>query len=275
MFLVFDIGGTNIRIACSDDGQTILKRNIIPTPQQFSEGIQLIKQQAEDLCKGIKIEATAGGFAGPLDKDKSYLVKSPHLPDWIGKPFKSELERTFSCPVFLENDSALGGLGEAVFGAGKDFPIVGYLALGTGIGGARIVNDEIDKNSLGFEPGHQIIIPGGNLCNCGGAGHLESYIGGIYIEKNYHQKAEDITDPRIWDEISNYLAIGLHNMTVLWSPDIIVLGGSVSKSLIIEKVANYLKDILKIFPQPPKLVKASLGDEAGLYGALEYLRQNQ
>ncbi|MCL4366232.1 hypothetical protein M1437_03325, partial [Patescibacteria group bacterium] len=60
--------------------------------------------------------------------------------------------------------------------------------------------------------------------------------------------------------------------TVLWYPDIIVLGGSVTQSIPLEKVATYLKQFLTIFPQPPQLVRGTLGDDAGLYGALEYLK---
>lgn len=274
MVLVFDIGGTNMRLAVSTDRKTISEFKIIPTPQDFDQGIQILKQTTDQISGGQKIEAVAGGLAGPLDKEKATLVASPHLRGWVRKPLKMELEKIFSTPVQLENDTAMGGLGEATKGAGVGKNIVAYLTVGTGVGGVRIVNGKIDQNSLGFEPGHQIIVIDGGPCNCGGKGHLETYVGGLYIEKKYHQKAEDITDPGIWDEVSNYLAVGLHNITVLWSPDILVLGGSVSKSLPLEKVANYLNDMLKIFPQPPKLVKAALGVEAGLYGALEYLKQN-
>lgn len=274
MYLVFDIGGTNMRVGVSSDGSIFKDSKIVPTPKDFDQGIQALKQTADELSKGEKIAAAAGGVAGPLDKQNSRLVSSPHLPDWIEKPLKQKLESLIKCPIFLENDSALGGLSEAVLGAGKNHLIVGYVASGTGIGGVRIVNSKIDENSLGFEPGHQIIVPDGKPCNCGGKGHLESYVGGLNIEKNYHQKAEEINDPKIWDEIAKFLAIGLNNLIVLWSPDIIVLGGSVTKSLPLDKVNSYLKGMLKIFPYPPQIVKAAFGDEAGLYGALEYLKQN-
>lgn len=261
-----------MRIGVSGDGLTITRSKIVPTPQDFNQGILALKQTADELSNGEKITGVAGGVAGPLDQEKTMLVASPHIGGWIWKPFKSELEKAFDTSVYLENDTVMGGIGETVKGAGAGKKIVAYLAIGTGIGGARIVNQRVDENSLGFEPGHQIIIPDGNPCNCGGKGHLESYVGGLYIEKIYHQRAEDIRDATIWDEIAKYLAVGLNNTIVHWSPDIVVLGGSVMKSLSLEMVTEHLKNELKIFPQAPEIVKAKLGQDGGLYGALELLK---
>lgn len=273
MFLVFDIGGTNMRIATSLDGKTLAATKIVPTPQDFDKGIRTIKQIADELSAGEKIDTIAGGLAGPLDKDKTMLVKSPHIGEWIQKPFKQQLEKTFNAAVYLENDADLAALGEACFGAGVNHNIVAYLTISTGVGGGRVVNQKIDENALGFEPGHQIIVPDGNPCNCSGKGHLESYVSGSGLQKTYQKKAEEITDPKIWDEVAKYLAIGLNNVTVFWSPDIIVLGGSVMKSISLGTVRGYLKEVLTIFPQAPEIQLAKLGDPAGLYGALSLLNQ--
>lgn len=272
MQLVFDIGGTNMRIAVSSDGKTLLNSKIIPTPLDFNQGIQSIKQTAEQLTKGEKITTAAGGIAGPISKDKTMLVKSPHLPNWVGKNLKNELENVFNSSVILENDAILEGLGEANYGAGKGYEIVAFVTIGTGVGGSRIVNGKLDKNAQGFEPGHQIIIPNGNNCNCGGKGHLESYVGGVYLERIYGKKGEDIKDASVWDEISKHLSIGLTNSIVHWSPDVIVLGGSVSQSIPLDKIDSYLKEYVTIFPTVPDLVKAKLDNDAGLLGALTLLR---
>lgn len=261
-----------MRMAVSADGENIAKSKIIPTPQDFNQGIQALKQTADELTGGERITGVAGGVAGPLNKDKSMMVASPQLHDWIQKPLKAELMKAYGVAAHLENDTALVGLGEATKGAGNGKRIIAYLGIGTGVGGVRIVDQRIDKNSLGFEPGHQIIVPDGNPCNCGGKGHLETYIGGTYFPKIYHQKGEEIKDPGIWDGISKYLAIGLTNTVVLWSPDIIVLGGGVSKSIPLEKVQTYLSEFLTIFPQAPEILKATLGQDAGLHGALELLK---
>lgn len=256
----------------SCDGQTISGSKIVPTPQDFAQGFAALKQTADELSGGEKISGVTGGVAGPLDQGKTMLVASPQISNWIQKPLKEELEHTFNCPVHLENDTALVGLGEAIKGAGLGKNIVAYLGLGTGVGGVRIVNQKIDQNSLGFEPGHQIIVPDGNQCNCGGKGHLETYVGGTYFPKIYHQNGEDITDQAIWDEVARYLAIGLNNTIVHWSPDIVILGGAVMKSLPLDMIIKHLIDELKIFPGTTEIVKATLGQDGGLYGALELLK---
>lgn len=271
MYLVFDIGGTNMRMGISSDGKTITQTKITPTTQNFEQGIQILKQTADELSKDQKIEAIGGGIAGVLDKDKTGLIRSPHVPGWAKKPLKETLEKIFGVKVKLENDTAIEGLGEANFGAGRNKEIIAYITIGTGIGGVRIINGQIDKNAWGFEPGHQIIVPGGNPCECGGKGHLETYVAGKYLDRLYHQKGEDITDPNIWDQVAKHLAIGLTNVVVHWSPDIVILGGGVSQSIPMERVKAYLEQFLTIFPQQPPLVSGSLSKEAGLFGALHLM----
>lgn len=157
MYLLFDIGGTNIRLAISKDGKTFGNPKIFSTPKSFNDGMRFIKKEALEISGGKKIKAVAGGIAGHLDKNKTKLAGSPNLPAWVGKPLKRALEDSFGAPVVLENDASVVGLGEAVFGAGKGKSIVAYITVSTGIGGARIVDGRIDKSSSGFEPWHQII----------------------------------------------------------------------------------------------------------------------
>ncbi len=266
MYLVFDIGGTNTKIGTSLDGKKLTNTQIIPTPPDFETGINIIKQFSKD-----NIQAIAGGIAGNLDSEKSSLYKSPHLPGWVNKPLKQELENIFNTKVYLENDTALVGLGEATQGAGKDKNIVAYITISTGVGGVRIVDQKIDKNAQGFEVGHQIILPNGSICDCGGKGHWETLVAGSYLERIYKKKAEQITDQAVWDEVIKYISIGLHNVIVSWSPDIVVLGGSIIKSISLEKVKSQVSNLLTIFPNSPEIVLASLGDEGGLHGALRYL----
>ena len=275
MYLLFDIGGTNTRIALSKDGRNINEPVIFPTPQDFAVGIEIMKGSAQKLLQGAKVSTVAGGIPGVLDREKTGVIRAPNLKEWAGKPLKREFETIFNAPVFLENDNAFGGLGEAVYGAGKGSRIVAYIAIGTGVGGARIVKGKIDENLYGFEPGHQVICFDGEVCGCGGVGHLEAYISGIAIEKRYHKKPQEITDTAVWDETAKFLAYGLNNIIVHWSPNIIVLGGSMMKEvgIKIEKVEFYLKGIMKIFPQLPVIKKSQLGDAAGLWGALAYLTQ--
>lgn len=273
MYLLFDIGGTKMRIAFSGDGRDFGEPMVIPTPEDFDEGMKLFKHAALELSGGKKIRAAAGGIAGPLDRDKTKLVNSPHIPGWIRKPLKEEFQNILGAPVFLENDAAMVGLGEAVKGTGKGKRIVVYMTVSTGVGGARIIDGEIDASAVGFEPGHQIIDADGTLCpECKSIpGYLERYISGSAIEMRYGKKASEINDPAVWDEVARFLAYGLNNTIVHWSPDMVILGGSVINKIPMDKVRSSLAEILKIFPEPPLIENAVLGDFGGLYGALHLL----
>ncbi|MFV1917705.1 MAG: ROK family protein, partial [Patescibacteria group bacterium] len=106
-------------------------------------------------------------------------------------------------------------------------------------------------------------------------GHLEAHISGAAVEKRYGKKPYEITDDKFWDELARLLAFGLNNTIVHWSPDVVVLGGSMMKKIgiPIDRVKFHLKKILKIFPELPEIKKAELGDLGGLHGALYYLKQ--
>lgn len=273
MYLLFDIGGTKTRIAFSADGKGFGRPKVIQTPGDFKEGLRLLGKEAAELSKGRKIRAAAGGIAGPLDRKKTRLVNSPHLSGWIGKPLKKEIGRILDTPVYLENDAAMAGLGEATSGPGKKKRIVVYMTISTGVGGVRIVDGEIDKGAIGFEPGHQIIDADGTLCpECKSVpGYLERYVSGSAIEMRYKKRPYEITDPRVWKEAARFLAYGLNNTIVHWSPDIVILGGSVVEKIPLDEVRRHLKKSLKIFPEPPMIRKSTLGDFGGLYGALHFL----
>jgi glucokinase len=275
VYILFDIGGTKMRVAFSSDGKGFGEPKVIPTPKEFEEGIEQFRKVAIELSGGKAIKAAAGGIAGPLDREKARLVKSPHVSGWVGKPLKEELRKILNAPVYLENDAAMAGLGEAAYGGGKGKRIVVYITVSTGVGGVRIVDGEIDKSAMGFEPGHQIIDAGGSLCpECKSVpGYLERYVSGTAIETRQGKKAYEIDDPAVWDEAARFLAYGLNNAIVHWSPDMVILGGSVMQKIPLDKVRLYLSDILKIFPEPPLIKKAVLGDFVGLYGALQFLRR--
>lgn len=271
MYLVFDIGGTKMRFAASIDGKTLNSQKIIPTENDFDKALELIKLATDELSKGEKIDSVAGGAAGPLDKEKTMLIASPHIKGWINKPLKKSLEEIFKVPVMLEHDAELSGLAEARIGSGKGYKIVANLNIGTGVASSRIVDNKIDNNAYGFEAGHQIIVIDGNLCDCGGKGHLEAYVGGSCIERYYGLKGGEIKDPVFWEKVARFLAIGIYNTIVFWSPDVVVLGGNVMKSISLDKVKEYLKDTLKIFPKSPDIVASKLDDSAILIEALHQI----
>ncbi len=280
MIIVFDVGGTKTRVVGSADGKEFIGEPIVyDTPQNFEEGMSLLGKTIKQIAGREKVDALVGGAPGPLNKQRTELSRAPNLVEWAWKPLKEELQKIAGDGlVILENDTALVGLGEAVNGTGKGHRIVAYMTVSTGVGGARIVNGKIDENALGFEPGHQIINFDGPACTaCGVNGHLESYVSGRDIELRYKMKPYEIADPKVWDDLAKHLSYGVNNTLIHWSPDILVIGGSMMKrvGIPIESVRQYVKQFTKILPQAPLIELASLGDWGGLYGGLELYRQSK
>ena len=276
MYVLFDIGGTKMRVVTADRKKFIGEPVVVSTPKDFNEGMETLKRIIGNLTQGATVEAIVGGIAGPLNTEKTMLVKSPNLPGWVGQDIKKVLSETYAVPVSIENDAGLVGLGEANYGAGRNHTIVVYLTISTGVGGVRIIKGVIDESAQGFEPGHQIIDPDNSLCPTCEGNDLESYVSGTAVEKRFNKKPFEITDDAVWDELAKFLAYGLHNTIVHWSPDVIVLGGSMMKEVGIKipDVKKHLEEIMKIFPHIPEIKKAELQDYGGLYGALSYARSH-
>ncbi len=272
MFILFDVGGTKIRITAADKNGFIGDPIIVPTPSDFEEGMRVITDTALNLSKGEKIGAVVGGLAGLLDRGHMMLVYGLNVWTWAGKPIKALLEKSFNAPVMLENDAALAGLGESVAGAGKDHEIVGYITVSTGVGGARITDKMIDRHAFGFEPGYQIIDADGTLCTRCTSRDLQAHISGKGIEEHAGHKGEEIVDRTMWEDIARHLSFGLTNTIVHWSPDVMVLGGSVMQSVSIDRVNELVKKNLHVYPEIPPIVRAQLGDIGGLHGALHLAR---
>ena len=245
MYTLFDLGGTKLRVARSVNGEAFEREQIIDVPATDEEIISVLKNVISEP------KAIAGGLtrkrAGVADK----------------------IRAAFSCPIYIENDTALVGLGEATAGAGQGSKILAYLTVSTGVGGVRIIDGAIDHGVHGFEPGHQIIdFREPNK-------PFEDYISGTFVEKTTGQKPHSITDPAFWSPMAKILAIGVHNTIVHWSPDVVVLGGSMMKvpGIPIDEVRVELQKISHIFPTLPEIKPASLGEWGGLHGALALLKQ--
>lgn len=277
-----------MRVGVSLNGKTIDKNASADTPADFEDGLKMVEKIGRELTRELekrggknsaepKLIGIAGGIAGPLSKDKKSLAKSPNLPDWVAKPLSFKLQKIFGAPVFLENDAVLAGLGEATAGAGRGASIVAYITVSTGVGGARIVDGKIDEKTIGFEPGHQIIDADKTIIPDARGKMFEDYISGTAVLHETGKKPKEVKDPEYWNEMARLLAYGLNNTIVHWSPDVVVLGGSMitgDPAIPIPETERHLRSILKIYGEIPKLKMAQLGESGGLYGALEYLKQN-
>ena len=152
-----------------------------------------------------------------------------------------------------------------MFGGGKDGKIVAYMTVSTGVGGGLIIDKKIQERTFGFEPGLVIVDPDTK-------DNLQDLIGGKNLEKKYGIPAKEITDPAVYAEITRLLGVTLHNLTALWSPDTIVMGGGISKDLDMEEIEESIKENMEIFPEIPKVKRAELGSLNGIWGALAQAR---
>lgn len=255
-------------MAFSADNESFEAPQSVMTPNTYDEGLKLFLEMAQRCAVGRTIDKVCGGIAGPFKERERSLIGSPNLTDWIGKPLKNDLEKNLQAPIYIENDAALVGLGEAIVGAGKDKRIIAYITVSTGVGGARIVNGKIDEKAVGFEPGHQILdIASGKT--------LQDLVSGKSLEIATGKHPKEIEDREVWQKLAVELAVGIHNTLVHWSPDCLVLGGSMivgNPCIPLDAVESHLKSTLKIYPEIPPIKKAELGDFGGLHGALAYLK---
>lgn len=252
--ILFDIGGTKTRIAYSDNGDFFEEPKVVETPKNYEDGIKSFANLAKECANGREIKRVVGGM-------------SRNVTNWNYEQFKNNLGEIIQAEIFLENDAAMVGLGEATHGAGRGFEIVAYVTVSTGVGGARIVDQKIDEHAIGFEPGKQIIDITQNKT-------LENLVSGKALELKFGKSPKEISDEIVWQELAKILAVGLNNIIVEWSPNVVVLGGSMitgNPAIPLHITEQYLKGILKIFPEIPPIKKAELGDFGGLWGALAYL----
>ena len=276
MYIVFDIGGTKTRVATTDDLGLLLNIEKYETPLLYQEGITKLTNTIQSFDAN-SIKGIAGCIRGPLNHEHTGIVSESKLVDWVGRSIVHDLEKTFHVPVFLENDSACAGLGEALFGAGKGFDIVAYHTVSTGVGGARYVHGSLDVTSIGFEPGHQILDIDRTMLGKPTSPTLENLVSGTALEKQRGVKPYQIEQSdHVWDELARYLAAGLKNTIVYWSPDVIVLGGSMiigDPRIKLDSIMQATKQALEGLVPCPPIRDASLKDDAGLYGAMAFLNK--
>ncbi len=262
-----------MRVGCARDDAHVGECLSFDTPTDPQDACACIAQEAKRLLGHEQVRGIVGGVAAPLNKERTIVGNAPNLPAWRGYALQGELEKRLHAPVRLENDAALAGLGEALFGAGKGYRIVMYMTVSTGVGGARIVEGKIDACAYGFEPGHQIIDIDGSLCPACNSVEAEGLLSGTATEIRFGKKAFDVKIERVWEELSLWLAATLNNSIVHWSPDVVVLGGPMitgDPAIPVDRVRYHLERILTIYPELPALVPATLTDTAALYGALAY-----
>ncbi len=257
--IALDIGGTTLRVGRVEGGVLADVRRRA-TPETPEEAFDALGTLIEEVAGGA-VERIIGGIAGVIAVD-GVVVSSPHLPRWNGFELGPKLAARFSCAVELHNDVDLATLGEAVYGAGKGARVVAHLRIGTGVGGSRVVDGLLEQHAYGFEPGHQVI-------ELGSGATLESLVGGASLTQKYGAEPAAIA-PEAYRALTPALAAGVWNAIVHWSPDVIVLGGSLvndANGFHAEDVRGEVEKFRRVLPALPEIRLGTLGDDAGLYGA--------
>jgi predicted NBD/HSP70 family sugar kinase len=275
-YIVFDIGGTKTRVGVSEDLKTLKKVESFKTPGDFKIGIKTLNETIAGLTDTV--DAVAGGVRGLLSETHLGIENDSVLVKWAGKSIVDGLrERVGDVPVFLENDAAIAGVGEAVFGAGMGLPIVAYHTVSTGVGGAKIEDGDIDVAHIGFEPGRQVLDIDRTILGSDIMPTLENLVSGTAVKERMGIEPYEIPQSDVlWDELAGYLGQGLRNTILYWSPDAIVLGGSMiigDPNIPIDAIRKATAEALNGFEPTPLIAAAKLGDEAGLWGGLAILQK--
>jgi glucokinase len=291
-----DIGGTKIAVGMVDDKGKVLSRMDSPTdPNRYSYGIELIAHMLRRTAQraGGQVTGIGIGSTGPVDPMRGEFGDVDFLPGWRGKSPVKDLAQVFSVQVALENDADAAALAEAGWGAGRNRTRLIYVTVGTGIGGGIILDGKLYRGVDGAHPeiGHHVIDPAGPQCTCGFRGCWESLAAGPamvgWLQHNApagYPHGDGITAKRICelaregDKVAvqaveteaYYLGLGLANLINLFTPDAIVLSGSVMKSadLMMERMRTLIRSGCRFVPaNKTELAMASLGDDTNLIGA--------
>ncbi len=258
MQIVTDIGGTNMRVAAvTEDALGDIKK--VPTPKNPAEGIAALIALARECAHDGNISAIAGCVAGSVS-DEGVISDARNLRAWEGMNIAQQLSSAIGAPVRVVNDAALAGLGEAYRGAGKGAKSLAYVTVSTGVGGGWIVD--------------------GNIAAAGGVASikikgtdLEDLVSGTAVTKKFGIHPKDLDSIEERNALADTLAEGLRVVVERWSPQIIVLGGSMIVGVNPIPIARVQESLSKLSPKPPVIKMAELGDNGGLWGALALLRE--
>ncbi len=292
MKIGIDLGGTKTEGILIDDNGKELTRNRIKTEKDYNGTIQGIVSLVKQFEKKFGNSSSVGiGMPGAISAD-SALVKNANSIWLNGQPLKKDLQIALDRKVNLENDANCFTLSEAVDGAGKGYPVVFGVIIGTGTGGGIVINNKVlrGKNNIAGEWGH-ISLPNRTdqekkyvkECYCGKNGCMETYISGPGFanvfnlinntEYDSHKIIEELKNEnesasKAFDNYVDHLARGLSLVCNVLDPDIIVLGGGMSNiPYIYENIDEALKKYIFSDTFDTKVVKNHHGDSSGVRGA--------
>ena len=272
MFLAIDIGGTKTIVASADGEGSIVERVQFATPKEPGLGVERIRSAASRIGGTTRFEAVGVAIGGPLsipDGKASPL----HQPSWSDFSIREVFGDLFQCPVFFDVDTNVAAVGEYYSRNEKLNPLL-YVTVSTGMGGGLITDGKVFRGVGSNHPeiAHQAIPKIRKIanveCACGLSDCLEGLVSGRAIERVYGKPATKL-DEWEWEEVALHLAQGLRNVSTMYCPEGIILGGSVAiggGERLLERVRSFLNSNLRLV-KSPEVAFSSFGKDAPMIGA--------
>ena len=307
--IAIDLGGTKIAAGIISDRYQVLAKECYPT--LADEGVESVINRIVSaieqtiLPKGIALSQLYGvsiGAAGAVDLGKGIITLSPNLPGWRDIPLRDIVTERLGVKTWLVNDTNAAALAEHQLGAGQGISNLIYLTLGTGIGGAIIIDGKLYTGACGSagEIGHMTVDVNGLGCNCGSIGCWETLASGTAVAREaiarvsrgerssltevVAGKIENITAENVAlaarggdslardviNKAASYLGAGMVSLVNIFNPEMIIIGGGVVKmgDLLLSPARQIVKE--RAFPVSAAavcIVPGQLGDDAGMLGA--------
>lgn len=310
MYIGVDLGGTKIKVGIVNEEGQIVSSGIINTDPSHNDKV-IMKDMTAEIDRLIKgeglqrqdIKSIGIGVPGLVDYEKGSIIYCTNL-SWYNVEAVSYLKEHFNIPVYIENDATVAAYAESLFGSTKEAKDSVFLTIGTGIGGGIIINNQIIRGAhgAGSEIGHMVIGENFYDCNCGRNGCFETLASATAMikyalhkmstdypnsslqkisEKSGHLEAKDIFDQaKLGDPLAietvnrtaKYMAIGIANIYNILDPEIIAIGGGVSKAgdSFFDLIRSNVKKMTLVSSDSidyGKIVRADLGNDAGIIGA--------
>ncbi len=308
VYIGIDLGGTNIAVGVVDEQGNILRKGSTPTlmPRPYAPIIADMAKVTLDTLKqsGYSLDDVAAigvGVPGVADPETGMIPFCTNL-SWHDVPFREEFHKYIDKPLFIDNDATVAGLAESVAGVSAGAKSSVFLTLGTGVGGGIVIGGKpySGDHHVGSELGHFIVEMDGELCTCGMRGcferyasatalirdgrralerHPDSLIGKLCGHDPERIEAKTIIDAaresdpvalKVFRRYAHYVAIGIVNIINFIDPEIVVLGGGVSKAgdFLLSAVREALPPMIFFKTLPYARVQlAKLGSDAGIIGA--------
>ncbi|GAA1739641.1 ROK family glucokinase [Isoptericola hypogeus] len=309
-----DIGGTKIAVGVVDEAGTILAK---VRRETVADDVADIDRAIADACTELAKEHEVGAIglaaAGFVSPDRRSVLFAPNIA-WREYPLAERIENLIDdldVPVVVENDANAAGWAEFRFGAAREATDMLMLTVGTGLGGAVVVDRELVRGKWGVaaEVGHMRVVPGGHYCGCGHEGCWEQYASGTALVRDARQAsvaqpdragrllelaggdAADISGPHVTraaqegDELAvellatlgRWIGEGSASVAALLDPELIVIGGGVGAAgdLLLSPVRKAYEAQLSALGHRPvaQIEVAQHGNEAGIIGAADLARR--